>query len=260
MILHDGSLLAVSSEIPDQPLTPAETCATGPTTILARRSTDLGAHWLAPVQIPEPDPDNALTWSAAAVAPDGTVYVAWQHTYAGPDGPRLQIRYSQSADNGATWTSRPGIVADGPGGPELGSTSLTTTGGRCSSIWAAPSVAVTPDGTLGIGYFDHRNDRPIHEPGSVTDYWLSYSHDRGATWATQHVAGPFDQTQAPSEDGATAEDGTNGPGFLGDYQGITALKGGFGVSLALAQPLSGAAFSLKYPPTDVFYGFVPVDS
>ena len=47
-------------------------------------------------------------------------------------------------------------------------------------------------------------------PGVPTDAWFVHSHDGGATWAEQHVAGPFDIETAPVARGY----------FLGDYEGL----------------------------------------
>ena len=70
------------------------------------------------------------------------------------------------------------------------------------------SVDVSSDGTLGVTYYDFRNNTPA--AGALTDYWLAHSHDGGATFSEQHVAGPFDIETAPRAGGF----------FLGDYQGL----------------------------------------
>ena len=69
-----------------------------------------------------------------------------------------------------------------------------------------PAVAVRPDGTIGVLYYDMRNDTA--DPATLlVDAWLTTSND-GVTWSERHVAGPFDFNQAP-----TAEGGL----FIGDY-------------------------------------------
>jgi hypothetical protein len=138
----------------------------------------------------------------------------------------------------------------------------TTTGQGCSHP-ATPNLAVAADGTVGITFYDHRRDDPSNSPAKVTDLWFRYSADKGETWQEQHVAGPFDHTQAPSTNAKpcppeppNCPDGTlpgNGNGFVGDYQGIAAMPGGFAAVFALAQPLPGANFSLLHPPTDIFF-------
>jgi hypothetical protein len=43
-----------------------------------------------------------------------------------------------------------------------------------------------------------------------TDHWIVHSHDGGASWTENHVAGPFDMRTAPDAGGY----------FLGDYEGL----------------------------------------
>jgi hypothetical protein len=74
-----------------------------------------------------------------------------------------------------------------------------------------PSVAVRADGTIGVSYFDFRNDSA--DPGTLpTDYWFTSSID-GMHWSEQHITGPFDLDLAPDAGGL----------FLGDYQSIAVI-------------------------------------
>lgn len=254
LILPDGTLVDVFTEIPPQPGAKITACPHGPTMLMATRSTDGGATWSAPTTIAEADP-SLLALPRAAVAPDGTIYVSWARDVSDARERRYNLMHAKSTDGGRTWLPE-GVVADEPGPPEPGSTSFPeadpTT--RCISISAAPSLAVAADGTVGVAFYDHRNDDPRNIPPKVTDYWLRHSHDGGSSWQEAHLAGPFDQTYAPTNDG-----GPGGPGFLGDYQGMTALGNGFGTAFALAQPLPGANFELgPWPspddiPTDIFF-------
>ncbi len=78
-----------------------------------------------------------------------------------------------------------------------------------------PSVAVAADGTIGVTYYDFRND--TSSPPLTTDYWIVHSHDGGATWTEDHVAGPFDMTNAPVARGY----------FVGDYEGLASIGRSF---------------------------------
>ena len=78
-----------------------------------------------------------------------------------------------------------------------------------------PSVAVTADGTVGITYYDFRNNAAA--AGVPTDVWFVHSHDAGTTWTEQHVSGPFDIETAPVSRG----------NFLGDYEGLASAGNDF---------------------------------
>src|SRR3989442_15515015 len=71
-----------------------------------------------------------------------------------------------------------------------------------------PSIAVSADGTVGITYSDFRNNPSVQ--GVPTDVWFIHSHNGGATWTEQHVAGSFDIETAPLARGY----------FLCDYEGV----------------------------------------
>ncbi|MHB8494993.1 MAG: sialidase family protein, partial [Casimicrobiaceae bacterium] len=79
-----------------------------------------------------------------------------------------------------------------------------------------PSVTVRADGTIGVLYFDMRNDTP--DPTTLlVDAWLATSTD-GVNWSETHVAGPFDFDEAPLAEGGL---------FIGDYQGLGSAPGDF---------------------------------
>src|SRR5688572_10169725 len=72
LVLEDGTLLDVISEVQ------TATFPSGPMTLLARWSSDLGLTWSAPTVIAEPDPQRLVN-PGVALAPDRrTVYVSWQ--------------------------------------------------------------------------------------------------------------------------------------------------------------------------------------
>jgi hypothetical protein len=76
-----------------------------------------------------------------------------------------------------------------------------------------PSVEVAADGTVGVAFYDFRNNTSA--AGVPTDYWLAHCHadcgSSAASWSETHVAGSFDIETAPVSRGY----------FLGDYEGLT---------------------------------------
>jgi hypothetical protein len=78
------------------------------------------------------------------------------------------------------------------------------------------TVHVADDGTIGVSYYDFRNN--TNSQPLDTDYWLVHSHDGGATWTDEtRIGGPFDMKTAPDARGF----------FVGDYEGLTAVGNGF---------------------------------
>jgi uncharacterized repeat protein (TIGR01451 family) len=273
----DGTLVNVFMAVPPQPGFSLGVL-TGPETLWATRSTDHGSSWSVPVPIATADADR-LAIIGAAVGPDGkAIYVSWQRadgSGSSPapafcDEPRSchSLMYSKSTDGGQTWQPERGLAVV-PGPSEAGD----------NGIPSAPSVAVTddvtPDGVVGVAFYDHRNDVDNNNPPKVTDLWFRHSHDGGNHWEEDHLAGPFDHTTAPS--GSCALDYNNtdpttpcsggvnfhGPGNLGAYQGIAPIGAGFATAFALAKPLPGANFALgpctytsTCAPVDIFYSSV----
>jgi len=78
-----------------------------------------------------------------------------------------------------------------------------------------PSIAVAADGTVGVTYYDFRNNTSA--AGLPTDYWFVHCHPatqdgtNAASWASEtHVVGPFDIETALDARGL----------FVGDYEGL----------------------------------------
>jgi hypothetical protein len=167
------------------------------------RSTDQGASWGAPVTIGElqsvgtddpqtgqPIRDGGII-PAIAVGPDGGVWVAWQDArFSG--GARDGIVLAHSADGGTSW-SEPALVTD----PDVAA--------------FTPALAVAADGTLGLTYYDQRDDTD-DAATLLTGYWLATTGDGGANWIERRISGPFDHQVAPNAGGL----------FLGDYAGLAA--------------------------------------
>lgn len=196
VVLPDGTLVNVFTQIdtaPDQSQSAR---------FAVIRSTDHGATWGEPIVVSDVqalgavDPDtqadvrDSAGITSAAVAPDGTLHLVWQDGRAG-GGLHDGVAFTSSADGGLTWGDLLAINAD-------------------SSVTAfTPTAAVRADGTIGVTYFDFRDN--TSDPRSLpTDLWLSESADGGATWSERPVAGPFDLAIAPNARGL----------FLGDYQGL----------------------------------------
>jgi hypothetical protein len=138
--------------------------------------------------------------------------------------PFLAITVARSRDGGRTWRSS----------AVTGVTALTF----------FSSVAADSHGTLGITWYDLRNDRP-GDAALTADAWFAYSNGRGRTWRQRHVTRPFDMRAAPF--------GDNGH-QLGEYQGLTALRGrGFAALFAAPAPLA------KDGPTDIFFAQIRPD-
>ncbi len=244
--ISNGTLVDVFIEIP--PFHPTDPNAIlGPTKLMAARSTDGGITWPNPITIAGPDANPNLEVPSAALAPDGTIYVAWQR--ADSSGSSFTLMYSKSTD-GANWSAPASVGGSIPGPIETG-VRLT--------VAAAPSLAVAPDGTVGVAFYDHRNNpEPTgtacngYHPGVpcfVTDYWFRRSHDGGQTWEEEHLSGSFDQATAPDGTFALAH-------FIGDYQGIAPVPGGFATAFTLARRIPPFGQRLANPlpdPTDIFY-------
>jgi hypothetical protein len=195
------------------------------------RSGDRGLTWSAPIRVAAlqalgahdpltgaPIRDGSIVAQMAA-APDGSLAVAWQDgRFAGThDG----IALSRSRDAGLTWSAPVRVNAD------AAATAFT------------PQVHVRGDGTIGVGYFTLRADRP-DTTQLPADYRLAQSTD-GEHWSEAIVSAPFDVAMAPLAAG--------GP-FLGDYMGLASAGSAF---LPLYVRTTGSAANR----TDVFLARVP---
>ena len=126
----------------------------------------------------------------------GRLFVVWQDARTAGDA-RDAVLISRSTDGGLAW-SAPAQVS-----PDLGTQAFT------------PAIAVARDGTIGVTYYDLRNNTA--DPATLpTDYWLARSTD-GVNWSETHVDGPFDLASAPEANGL----------FLGDYQGLATVGNTF---------------------------------
>jgi len=181
------------------------------------RSSDHGASWGDSVVIADDtskgvkDPETRQPLRTGDGLPDiavnrhpgtpgyGYAYVVWQGT-SSPSAPSDDTIYlSRSTDGGSTWS-----------GPK----SVNRTPNGAAAF--LPSVQVAADGTVGVTYYDLRNNTSA--PSLPTDVWIVHSHDAGETFGSEsHVAGSFDFTTAPDAGGY----------FLGDYQGLDSVGNSF---------------------------------
>jgi hypothetical protein len=206
------------------------------------RSTDLGVSWsrraiiVAPLDPTYPgpfDPDNGAPIRSGglpdfAVDPSsGTLYAVWEddRPVSGIDA----IQFSESTDGGFTWTAPVKINQTPTNIPGPDQQAFT------------PTVKVASDGTVGVAYYDLRDNTP--DPGLPTNYWFVHCHadcTDPSNWSENHVAGPFDEEQAAFAGGY----------FLGDYEGLVTNGTTFGAMFDQAD--SRAAGN----PSDVWFSSI----
>jgi hypothetical protein len=181
------------------------------------RSTDKGVTWSQPIIADNlffagvSDPDTGQAHRTGDIIPDvavdensGDLYMVWQdRRFTG----RAAVALSRSTDGGRTW-SRPIKV------------NQTTVSGLNGQAFT-PSVHVADDGTVGVSYYDFRNNSS--GGGTDTDHWLVHCHsacNNAANWVgneTRVTAASFNSRLAPVARGF----------FLGDYVGLDNVGNSF---------------------------------
>jgi hypothetical protein len=188
--------------------------------IQVQRSRDHGETWSQPIQVaPERavrvfDPDTGQSVRAGGGLPDiavdlnpsspgyGNLYAVWGDSFGSGNTKKRRhstVVFTQSTNGGRTWSSLSRIDRS-PGTVQA----------------FTPSVHVASDGTVGVTYYDFRNNTA--DPGLPTDQWFIHCHpphncSRPSNWAENHVDGPFDIENAPVARGL----------FLGDYEGLDSI-------------------------------------
>jgi hypothetical protein len=217
VVLPDGTLVDVFNEIRND-----NRKGRSGSNVAVLRSSDSGESWsgriivdrLGTIEITDPDTGDPVRTGdiipEAAVDPaSGALYVVWQDArFSG--GQFDSIAFSQSLDGGTTW-SAPIKVNLTPDDVLAGNQQAFT-----------PSVHVAADGTVGVTYYDFRNNTP--SPDTLpTDYFLVHCHpanpgsctDRG-NWDDDEVRvtdSSFDMRLAPFALGF----------FTGDYEGLSSI-------------------------------------
>ena len=154
----------------------------------------------------------------------GRAYVAWRDARSSHSSP---ILLSTSSD-GRRW-SGPTLVSPG------------------ANRGLIPDLAVAHDGTVAVRFYDLRDDRP-GDTALTANSWLRYSFDRGRHWGEKRLGGSFDLRNAPLVNGRPLATGL----FIGDYEGLVAVPGGFATVFARAQPTAGSG------ATDLFFARIKV--
>jgi hypothetical protein len=213
------------------------------TEVSVLRSTDRGRDWRRPVVVAQvdtnysntgpTDPDNGQPIRGGEL-PDfavdrasGTLYAVWEDDV--PIAGVGSIFFSQSTDGGRNW-SQPAKINQTPTAIPAGNQTAFT-----------PTVKVAANGTVGVTYYDLRNNTPAS--GLPTDAWLVRCRG-GCTdptrWNETHVAGPFDEEQAAFAGGY----------FLGDYEGMVTLRNTFA-------PFFVEGVTRAGNPSDAFFTRLP---
>jgi hypothetical protein len=204
----------------------------------AIRSADKGLSWSEPVEISpmntvdlvdplttftiRPTPDNIA--GVAVDSGSGVVYTAWTSGRFS-DGKTSDIAISSSSDGGVTWTP-PTKVNDTPNG----------------KLAFVPTVAVLGNGSVGVSYYDLRNNRP-ESTGIQTNHVLAFCSSSCSTsenWKNISVTGPFNLERAPYARGF----------FVGDYMGLAGSAKAFDLLYVTPTPSGDPA------PTAAFFATV----
>jgi hypothetical protein len=227
VVLPDGTLV----DFFDERLGARNDEGPGPTNLSLKYSTDKGQTWLPggrPVRTNKifslgavtpddrkPVRDASILFDVAVDAKNGNLYAVWQDIRFG-EGIE-QIAFSMSLDGGFTW-SAPVKINQAPDDIPL-----------LRQQAFLPSVAVADNGTVGVTYYDFRND---DDTGELADHWFvscAGGCSDAANWGGEMrlTDASFDYAQAPVANGL----------FLGDYVGLAAAGNDF---LAFFQQSSAA--------------------
>jgi hypothetical protein len=205
--LADGTVAVLFSREPfiDGPAAPPS-LRHGTSTVFVMRSRNGGATWSRPARVtdipitPTVDPDTGKTIFApmeftSASSSGRAIDLVWSEI---PSKRRASIRLMRSADDGKHWTG-----------------AMTVANVRAQAF--TPTIAVAPDGTLAVTWYNLLQDKP-HDKQLTATWRFARSTDAGHTWRQQQLGPPFDLRRAVAP---------NGNLRLGEYFGLTFNGGGF---------------------------------
>src|SRR6185503_13435877 len=148
---------------------------------------------------------------------NGTVHVVYDATVTPNGSDRSDIFYTRSTNGGTTFSAPVKLNDDGTPTTQL-----------------FPSIAAAADGTLGVKWWDRRND-PLND--SLTDVYMTISRDGGASFEKNFRVTNHNWVFGPSELGD----------YHGDYDGIAADGGNFFLSWSDERGLNPDAYFAQIP-------------
>ncbi len=182
-------------------------------------------------------------FSNPVVAPDGTIFVAFENEQAVNDGQfRDQYLVVTSSDGGASWSPpvrASGIIHDGVGDYPINIRGRQTLSNSQFRVNSAGNLAVdAATGDLVVVWSDNRNGTAA---STKTDVFVVRSTDGGATWSR-----PAPVTAAPNDQffpwAAFAPDGTLNVSFFD--RSYDSANSKYGISLA-RRASNAHAFTLQ---------------
>ena len=190
-------------------------------TVRVLRSTDKGTTWSGPYLVDRlgtigiTDPETGDDVRTGDIIPDvavnrtnGNLYAVWQDARVNA-GAADAVAFSQSLDGGLTWSAP----------VKVNQTSTAIPIGNQQAFTA--SVEVADDGTIGVTYYDFRNNTA--DPTTLpTDYFAVHCHPTTPTACASAVnwIGSENKLSGASFDMRRAPDA--GGFFTGDYEGLAA--------------------------------------
>lgn len=190
-------------------------------TVRVLRSTDKGITWTGPylvdrlgtIGVTDPETgDDVRTGDiipeAAVDRTNGRLYAVWQDARFN-GGNADAIAFSQSLDGGLTWS--PAIkVNETPTNVPIGNQQAFTA-----------SVEVADDGTIGVTYYDFRNN--TSDPSTLpTDYFAVHCHPTSPTSCTNPASWRGSETRVTNTSFDMRDAPEAGGFFTGDYEGLAA--------------------------------------
>jgi hypothetical protein len=174
-----------------------------------RKSTDGGKTFLPENKVVSLLSISAMTGGGAVrtnsfpsitVDNNGVVHIVYD-AWSGSQLDRSDILYVRSSDGGNTWSQALKLNDDGTPTTQF-----------------LPSIAAAADGTLGVKWWDRRND-PLND--SLTDVYMTISHDGGTTFGKNFrvtdqnwVFGPIETVFASGYHGDYDDIASDGNNFM----------------------------------------------